>query len=562
MRRSILNWAGAKSWLGSAGCQPAGGGNLPPRTLGETRGIAGRFHLFGRLAAKSSRWQGCHRRQAGSLRSPELTVRGFLLGCALLFSGCILGPHYTGPPNDPVPVAFKNSRHWKTAEPADTEPRGVWWKVFRDPVLDQLEEQAVSANQDLRLAAARIAEGRALSRVAAADFFPQINIDTQGERRRTSNTLPYQKGELIGSNPFGGGGSSGGAAPVISTQPLTTTQNDFRVPANLNWEIDLFGRVRNQYAAARAEAQAAKADFFAMQLSVAANVASQYFLLRSLDAEMDVFDRTIKTRRDSLNIAQERLQAGLTSELDVTRATAEVAGNEAARAAVERMRAQIENALATLLGRPASDFRMGRRPIDGRAPNIPAGLPSGLLERRPDVAAAERQLAAANARIGVARAAFFPRIRLTGAGGFESADLGLLFDAQSRFWEIGPSITLPIFEGGRNVANLRAAQARFEQAEARYRQQVLMAFQDVETALSDLRTLSVQAEAQQRAVRAEQRTLELGQKQYEHGAVNFLDVLDAERALLADQRTAAQLLGQQMQSTVQLIKALGGDWNE
>lgn len=489
-------------------------------------------------------------------------VRSGLIALAslFLFSGCVLGPHYQGPPNDLVPVAFKNSRPWKKAEPADHETGGPWWKIFRDGELNWLEEQALQANQDLRLAAARIAEGRALSRVAAADFFPNVNIDARGDRMRTSNTLPFQKGKLIGDNPFAGGGGAATEEPIISTQPLSTTQNDFRVPANLNWEIDLFGRVRHQYAAARAEAQAAEADFRAMQLSVTANVASQYFLLRALDAEMDVFDRTIKTRQDALKIADERLQAGLTSDLDVTRARADLANNQAARYAVERTRGQIENALATLLGVSASEVRMPRRPITGDAPRVPAGLPSELLERRPDVAAAERELAAANERIGVAVAAFFPRIQLTGAGGFESADLGLLFNAQSRFWQIGPSVSLPIFEGGRNTANLRAAKARYDQAQARYRQQVLVAFQDVETALSDLRTLSGQAEAQQRAVEAEQRTLELGQKQYEKGATNFLDVLDAERSLLQNQRTAAELLGQRMQATVQLIKALGGEW--
>ncbi len=499
-------------------------------------------------------------RHARRVRSPENLLRCALVGAGLLLSGCVLGPRYHGPPRDQLPVAFKNSKQWKVAEPSDKEAGGPWWKIFHDAELNRLEEQALNANQDLRLAAARIAEGRALSRVAAADFFPNVNVDARGERMRNSNRLPFQKGKLIGNNPFSGGGGGTTEEPVISTQPLSTTQNDFRVPANLNWEIDLFGRVRNQYAAARAEAQAAEADFRAMQLSVAANVASQYFLLRSFDAEMDVFDRTIKTRQDGLKIANERLQAGLTSDLDVTRAGADLANNEAGRFAVERTRNQIENALATLLGISASELHMPRRPIAGNVPSVPAGLPSELLERRPDVAAAERQLSAANARIGVAEAAFFPRIRLTGAGGFESADFGLLFDAQSRFWQIGPSITLPIFEGGRNVANLRAAKARYDQAMARYRQQVLVAFQDVETALSDLRTLSGQAEAQQRAAEAEQRTLDLGQQQYEKGATNFLDVLDAQRALLQNQRTAAELLGQRMQATVQLIKALGGEW--
>jgi multidrug efflux system outer membrane protein len=268
-------------------------------------------------------------------------------------------------------------------------------------------------------------------------------------------------------------------------------------------------------------------------------------------------ERTIATRQDALGIAQERLNAGVADELDVRRAQADLAGDQADLFAVQRSRAEMENALATLLGLPASDFRLARRAlIDTRIPNIPAGLPSALLERRPDVAGAERELAAANAKVGVAVAAFFPVIKLTGAAGFESADTGDLFDWQSRVWQLGPSITFPIFEGGRNAANLRAAQARYREQVDTYREQLLIAFQDVENALADLHTLSDQSDTQERAVKS----LELSQTQYGKGASNFLDVLDAERTLLADERTSVQLLGQRLQDTVLLIKALGGTW--
>ena len=274
----------------------------------------------------------------------------------------------------------------------------------------------------------------------------------------------------------------------------------------------------------------------------------------------------MKTRsssgRDALYIASERLQAGLTSELDVQREKAELASNEADRAGVERSRAEMENALATLVGQPASSFRLGRHALEeATPPRIPAGLPSHLLERRPDVAVAERSLAAANARIGVAVAAFFPRINLTGAGGFESASIGQLFNWESTIWQIGPNVQLPIFEGGRNLANLRLARAQYNEGVARFRQQVLIAFQDVENALADLRTLAVQAEAQDRAVAAARRTLELSNQQYSKGAVTFLDIVDAERTVLSNERQAALLLGQRMQATVQLIKALGGGWS-
>jgi multidrug efflux system outer membrane protein len=447
-------------------------------------------------------------------------------------------------------------------EPGGKKSRETWWTIFGDAELNRLEDQALEANQELRIATARISEARAQARVAAADFFPNVDVNATGERVRTSNTLPYQKGELIGNNPFAGtgGGMTGGAPLILTNQPLTTTQNHFRVPAELNWELDLFGRVRHQYGAARAEAQAALADFQAMHLSVTANVAGTYFMLRAADAENDVLTRAISTRREALRIAEERLQAGLTSELDVVRARSDLASNEAGALTIERSRAEMENALATLLGQSASEVQIARRPIKGNAPVIRVGIPSELLERRPDIARVERELAATSEQIGVAHAAFFPQIRLTGASGFESADLGLLFNAQSRFWEIGPSIHLPIFEGGRNTANLRGARARYEQALGRYRQQVLVAFQEVESALSDIRTLSGEFEAQGRVIAAAQRALELSQQQYQKGAINFLDVLDAERSVLQAQRSQAQLLGQRMQATVQLIKALGGDW--
>ena len=311
-------------------------------------------------------------------------------------TGCVVGPHYQGPPaaENQVAPKFKNSDQWKVAKPADKEPRGPWWTVFDDPALNQLEQETIAANQDLRIAAARIREGRAQARVAAADFFPSVDVNARADRQRNSNTLPFQKGKLLGNNPFGGP-TVGATETVISTQPQTTIQNDFRIPAELNWELDLFGRVRNEYAAARANAASQEADFESMRLSVTANVAASYFMLRALDAEVDVLERSIKARRDSLHIANERLQAGLTSELDVRRAEADLAQDEASGFQLQRTRGEMENALATLLGKSASALRMPHRPLAGARPRIPAGLPSALLERRPDIASAERTLAAA-----------------------------------------------------------------------------------------------------------------------------------------------------------------------
>jgi outer membrane protein, multidrug efflux system len=501
------------------------------------------------------------------------------VGAALL-AGCAVGPDYHGPPaaEKAAPAKFKNASaggSWKVAEPIDDKAGGRWWTVFHDATLDGLIQQGLAKNSDLRVAAARTVESRSMARVAAADFYPQVTLNPSAVRQRTSNTDPIQRAALVGSNPFGGGAAAGGpssATPASSAsssnlalaeQPLTSTYNLFRAPLMADWELDLFGRVRRSYEAARATAQATRADYQNMALSVSANVAISYFTLRSLDAEEAVVERTIETQRESLRLAEERLQSGLINELDVVRVRANVATDESSLYALRQTRGQMENALATLLGEPASDLKMAAHPLKAgdSPPRIPPGLPSDLLERRPDVASAERQLAAANANIGVAKAAFFPRISLSGAAGFESADIAELFHWESRIWQIGANAVQPLFEGGRNVANLGAARARYEEAVGTYRGRVLTAFQDVENALNDLRALAGQAEAQGRAVEASRRALELSQKQYAHGSIAFLDVLDAERTLLSSERVATQLLGQRLQATVQLIKALGGAWH-
>lgn len=501
-----------------------------------------------------------------AVRAGALLIGLFLAGCKAV------GPDYHGPPapEAPNPLRFKNAvadnaRRWKIAEPKDFDPRGAWWEIFRDPDLNRLETAATANNQDLRLAVGRIAESRAQTRVAASDFYPHADYDGSYVRERSSNNDPYQTGQLVNPKTIGGAASGATGGPLTLTQqPLTRSFALFRQPVDLNWELDLFGRVRRNYEAARATRASVEADAANVTLSVAANVALGYFNVRALDTEIAVINRTIHARQDALGIAQERLSAGLTGELDVVREKSELATDQADLEGVKRARAEMENALATLVGQPASAFRYAPHELSATAtpPRVPAGLPSGLLERRPDVAMAERQLAAANAQIGVAVAAFFPRITITGAAGFESATVTDLFNWESHIWQIGPSINLPIFEGGRNTANLQAAHARYDQEVARYRQQVLVAFQDVENALVDLRTLAAQAAAQGRAVEASRRTLQLSQDQYRNGAVTFLDVADAERTLFNSERTAAQLLGQRMQATVQLIKALGGGWRD
>jgi outer membrane protein, multidrug efflux system len=495
---------------------------------------------------------------------------------ALFLSGCMVGPKYHGPPPETtadLPTKYKNGSaqngHWKMPEPRDTEGAGDWWRIYSDSTLDRLENQAVAGNQNLRLAIDRIDDARAQMRIAAADLYPNLALSWSGTKARTTSTGPVQSARIVGStSSLSGGGSSSGPmpvysgsnGPVFSSQPISQTAWDFRMPAELRWELDLFGRIRRNVQAARAQTEQARADFESTLLSVTANVAAQYFTLRALDAQIAILERTISTREGYLKIAEERLAAGLVNELDVARARSELATNQADLFALRRSRGEMENAIGTLLGEPASNLRLTVGTIAAAPPGIPTGLPSRLLERRPDVASAERNVAAANARIGAAEAAFFPDVTINGASGFETANIGDMFAGQSLIWSVGPSVSVPIFEGFRLRAGVESAKAQYRETVENYRSQVLGAFQDVENALVDLRTLAGQWEAQQRAVDAAQRTLDLSRQQYDKGAVTYLDVLDAERTLLSDQEVSAQLSGARLQASVQLIKALGGRW--
>jgi outer membrane protein, multidrug efflux system len=495
---------------------------------------------------------------------------------ALFLSGCMVGPKYQGPPAETtadLPTRYKNGSslngQWKAPEPRDTEGAGDWWRIYSDPTLDRLENQAMAGNQNLRLSLDRIDDARAQMRIAAADLYPNLALSWSGTKARTTSTGPVESARIVGSASSLGGGSSssgpmpvysGSNGPVFSSQPISQTAWDFRMPAELRWELDLFGRIRRNVEAAQAQTEQARADFESTLLSITANLAAQYFTLRALDAQIAVLERTISTREGYLKIAEERLAAGLVNELDVVRARSELATNQADVFALRRSRGEIENAIGTLLGEPASNLRLTPGGVAAAPPRIPTGLPSRLLERRPDVASAERNVAAANARIGAAVAAFFPDVTINGASGFETANIGDMFAGQSLIWSVGPSVSVPIFEGFRLRAGVESAKAQYRETVENYRSQVLGAFQEVENALVDLRTLAGQWEAQQRAVEAAQRALDLSRQQYDKGAVTYLDVLDAERTLLSDQEVSAQLSGARLQASVQLIKALGGRW--
>lgn len=451
----------------------------------------------------------------------------------VLLAGCALGPNRAAPAVD-VPAAWKEGGASAAAAPAFAS---AWWDAFADAELDAIEGQVLDANPDLQRAMARVAEARALAGLSSAALSPQLSAGGGHVRQRLSANRE---------------GAAGAAAEF----------EEHRTGVDLSYEIDLWKRHRRATEAAGADAQAVAYDFAAVRLTLTADAARHYFQLRALDAERRVLTATLALRRDAAHLQATRQQAGLINEVDVTRARTEVANVEAELHALARGRAQLEHALAVLCGQAPAAFRVAETQATGLPPAVPAGLPSSLLQRRPDIAAAERQIAAAAARIAVAKADFFPRLTLTGSAGLASADLGSLLEGDSRQWSFGPSLYLPLLDGGRNRAALEAAEARFDGASAAYRAVVLRAFQDVEDALSDLGALAAQGDAVDRALASARDTAALAAQRYEKGLSSYLEVVDAQRGALQSERLAAQLRGQRAVTTVQLVKALGGGWKQ
>jgi outer membrane protein, multidrug efflux system len=493
-----------------------------------------------------------------------------LVSALLVLAGCSLAPTYERP-SVPMPDAFKEAplktsgdqagaagaaansaanalggQHagtWKPAQPAEAVARGEWWKVFGDATLDDLEAQALDANQNVKAALARVKEARALNQSTRSALFPEIDAGFGPTRERLSPASQF--------------------LPPNANGPSQTL---WRAQASVSYEADLFGRVASSIDASKADLQQSEALLRSVQLALQADVAQNYFSLRELDAEQDLYARTVTLREQALQLAQHRFEDGDISELDVARARSELATARSDSMTVARQRAASEHSLAILLGKPPAQFALAPRPLDPVDVQIPAGLPSSLLERRPDIAAAERAMAAANARIGVAKAAFFPSLSLTGMGGFEAATLGDLFRWSSRTFLLGPfvgtALNMPIFDGGARSANLANSRAKYEEDVANYRQQVLVAFQEVEDNLANLRILTDQIRTQDDAVQASSRAAQLSRTQYREGSVSYLDVIDAERTVLQTQRASVQLEGAQAVSTVNLIRALGGGWGD
>ena len=459
--------------------------------------------------------------------------RGLSLILLLLVVGCATSlPKIDEAKLPAAPAEFKEN--WAIAAPAEAQPRGEWWKAFNDPVLDELAARAERANATIQVASARLQQARAAARITDADRSPQLGVGVGAQR-------VYG---MVNGNPPGG-----------------PARNVFSAGADLSYEVDLFGRLSHASKAAVLDAASREALLQSTRLLVQAQVAQTYLALRAIDAERSLVRDTLGAYRETLGLTERRWRAGDVAELDVARAATEVAATESEALALERRRAELEHALAVLVGEAPSGFSLPVAEWNTALPGIPAGVPSTLLTRRPDVSAAQHTMLAAQTRVGVAKAAWFPNIALTASGGYASPELSDLFLWSSRAWALGALAALPIFDGGRRKAGVQAANAELDAAVATYRDQVLVAFKDVEDQLAALRLLNEQAQAQARAVASAGRTTSLSGARYRAGYVSQLELLDAQRSELRNRREALQVRSAQYQATVALVRALGGGWN-
>lgn len=455
----------------------------------------------------------------------------------LLLSGCAVGPRYSKPAA-PTPPSYKEvPPDWKSAQPNDQIARGKWWEIYQDPQLNALEEQVNVSNENLKSAEAAFRQARALVRFNRAAYYPTVTAGGSAVRERLSQNRPL----------------------VPSSIPSTTT--DLAIPFDVSYEADVFGRVRHTVEAARSNAQASAADLESLRLSLHAEVALDYFQLRTLDAEEQLLNSNVTSFEKALQLTQSRYSGGVASAVDVAQAQTQLENTRTQAIDVLIQRAQNEHAIAALTGQPASTFSIPVAAWNTPPPAIPPGLPSDLLERRPDIAAAERRVSAANAQVGVARAAYFPVFSLTGSGGFESTSITTLIQGPSGFLTAGASAVVTAFDVGRRRAITEQAKAAYDQSTADYRQTVLTALQEVEDNLATLRILNDEARAQQAAVTAAEHSLGLSTNRYKGGVVSYLEVTTAQSTALADERLAVDILRRQMTASVSLIKALGGGWN-
>jgi NodT family efflux transporter outer membrane factor (OMF) lipoprotein len=457
----------------------------------------------------------------------------------LTLAGCTVGPNYHRP-DVPAPPAWKEQPPWRIASPKDGIPKGEWWSLFGDLELSQYETQALQANPTIEIARQQLLQARATVRITQSGLFPQLSTGITAARTRVSKNQP-----------------------TVSGLPLAnaSTQNDVIIPFNLGWEADIFGGVRRSVESSGALYQASAASFENVRLIVTSELAADYFSLRELDAELAVLNDAVQYQQKALQLVENRHNGGIASGLDVAQQETQLNATRTQATLLRNQRAQFEHAIAALLGMPPSNFSVPVKPLAIEPPPIPTGVPSDVLERRPDVAQAERTMASQNAQIGVTKSAYYPGVNLFANGGWQSADLGLLLNAPSGFWAIGANVTQTLLSGGRRRSQLEFAKSGYQASVATYRQTVLTAFQEVEDGISGLGVLSEAAQRQQQTVDAAQRALKIANDRYVGGLVTYLDVVTAEQTLLDNKRLATQILGQRLTTSVSLIKALGGGWD-
>ena len=469
----------------------------------------------------------------------------YLIATAILFvcGACTVGPNYVKP-TAPVPIKYKEMTGWKVAQPSETAIRGEWWKLFNDQYLNSLEAGVNISNQNIIQAEAQYRQALALVQAARANYFPTVTAGASYTRSRSS-----------------AGFSQSTAVPTAASN----TVSNYSLPVDATWDLDIWGKVRRSVEASHAGAQASLADIESARLSAQTALAEDYFQLRALDTEKKILDDTITNYQESLKLTKNRYASGVASMADVLQADTQLKTTQAQAIDLGVQRAQLEHAIALLMGKPASDFSVPFSPLAVTAnlslPAIPFGLPSELLERRPDIASAERHVAAANAQIGVAEAAFYPDVTLSASAGFRSSSLSNWLSWPSRFWSVGPAVAETVFEGGLRRALTNEARAVYDADVALYRQTVLAAFAEVEDNLAALRILEEESRAQDAAVKASQQTVGVITNQYKAGIVAYLNVISAQTTELTNEKVAAQIMGNRLTASVLLIKALGGGWN-
>lgn len=462
-----------------------------------------------------------------------------LAGALTLMTACTVGPDYVRPTAE-VPGVYKEMEGWKVAQPKDHLIRGAWWEIFNDPKLNALEEQVNISNQNVAVAEAQFRQARALVQAARASYFPTVTVGASFTRSRRSSDV---------------------AGATGTTGASSTATSDYLLGADASWEPDLWGRVRRTVEASKASAQATAADLESTRLLVQAELAQDYFLLRVLDGQKQLLDATVIAFQKTLELTKNRYASGVASRADVLQAETQLKATQAQAIDVGVQRAQLEHAIAVLVGKPTSLFSIPVAPLTTVPPTVPIGVPSELLERRPDIAGAERRVAAANAQIGVAVAAYYPTVTLSASGGFEGSSLSKWLAWPSRFWSVGPGISETVFDGGLRRAQTAAARAVYDGTVASYRQTVLTGFQEVEDNLAALRILEEEAKVQDEAVKAAQQSVTFTTNQYKAGTVSYLNVLVAQTIALNNEITALGILSRRMTASVLLIKALGGGWN-